>query len=149
MVNDYVAGEDETPVPIPNDEVETLHSAGSSFTAWPKDMISSDEEPCKELQVPTSGKLVHSDGLAPNQYMGFQGINFDKLGLNFKNLHDRFVKQVGNTFDINLPLDLFHSEDPISYAHKYYKDEFPNELVGFMNPVKTFASLLRGDDQDR
>ena len=43
MVDDYVAGEDETLVPVPNDEVVTLRSARSSFTASSKDMISLDE----------------------------------------------------------------------------------------------------------
>jgi hypothetical protein len=43
MVDDYAAGEDETLVPVPNDEVATLRLARSSFTAWPKDMISLDE----------------------------------------------------------------------------------------------------------
>ena len=43
MVDDYVAGEDDTPIPVPNDEVETLRLARSSFIAWPKDLISLDE----------------------------------------------------------------------------------------------------------
>ncbi|XP_078156983.1 uncharacterized protein LOC144552847 isoform X3 [Carex rostrata] len=33
MVDVYVAGEDETPIPVPNDEVVTLRLARSSFTA--------------------------------------------------------------------------------------------------------------------
>ena len=43
MVDDYATDEDETPVPVPNDEVTTIRLARSSFTAWPKDMISLDE----------------------------------------------------------------------------------------------------------
>ena len=72
------------------------------------------QEPRKELQVPTSGKLVHSDGFEERgQYKGFQDINFDRLGPTFKSLRDRFVEQVGNAFHIDPPMDLFHSEDLI------------------------------------
>jgi hypothetical protein len=33
--------------------------------------------------------------------------------------------------------------------HKYYKDGFPNELVGFMDPSKTNCTYLSGNDEDR
>lgn len=95
------------------------------------------QEPLKELQVPTSEISVHSDAFAPKQYQGFDGLNFDNLGPHFKNLRDVFLKKFGNAFDIDLPLDLFHSEDAISSISVHADD-----LRDLITPKKWITSPI-------
>ncbi|KAF3331144.1 hypothetical protein FCM35_KLT04498 [Carex littledalei] len=83
-------------------------------------------------------------------------------------LRDRFSELDGSPLQIDPPLDLFYSADPISvfaddYAalltpkewliaptvqiwmlhwHKFVKEEFPDVQVGFMDPGRTNAIML-------
>jgi len=50
----------------------------------------------------------------------FDDINFDNLGLKFKQLRDRFLKLDGSPFTIDPPLDRCCTSDPICvYADDY------------------------------
>ena len=81
------------------------------------------QEPGKELQVPRGGNATSHSKV-------FDGINFDKLGRTFKQLHDRFSELDDSPFQIDLPLDLFHQAGSISvYADDYAALLTPREWL--------------------
>jgi len=42
-VDEFVPGEEDTPLPVPNDELTTIISVVGSSTAWPMGMIAIDQ----------------------------------------------------------------------------------------------------------
>ena len=43
MVDAAFGGEDDTPLPVPNGELNVIRDAVGSFTAWPKNMVFLDD----------------------------------------------------------------------------------------------------------